>query len=110
MFMRLCPLFPALHLYLSDTTRHRAKRTGIEGLRHKSRHKVCGAGRDCPRPIVWGTWRRGVPFVNVLGRAQKKFQKKSSSESRIIRAFCLPQPKATLPRPHDVSRFPACSC
>jgi hypothetical protein len=40
MFMRVCPLFPALHVYPSDMTRAHPTRAGIEGLRHKSRHKI----------------------------------------------------------------------
>jgi len=37
--MRVCPVFPALHLYPSDSTRQHPRRAGMRGLRHKSRHK-----------------------------------------------------------------------
>jgi hypothetical protein len=38
--MRGWPLFPAPHLYLSDSARHSPTRAGTPGLRHKSRHKI----------------------------------------------------------------------
>ena len=37
--MRVCSLFPAFRLYPNDTTREGPRRVGIDGLRHKSRHK-----------------------------------------------------------------------
>jgi hypothetical protein len=37
--MRVCPLFPALHLYLSDTEQTHPRRVRMRGLRHKPRHK-----------------------------------------------------------------------
>ena len=46
--MRVCSLFPALHLYPSDTTREHPRRAGIEGLRHKLRHKIGATFREHP--------------------------------------------------------------
>jgi len=48
--MRLWPLFPALHLYPSDTKQTHARRAGMQGLRHKPRHKVganSGTSEEC---------------------------------------------------------------
>ena len=39
MFMRLWRMFPALHVYPSDTLRQGQIPVGMGGLRHKSRHK-----------------------------------------------------------------------
>jgi hypothetical protein len=58
--MRVCPLFPAPHLYPSDSTRQHPRRAGIRGLRHKLRHKnplgafvrcqlLGGLGADSPQ-------------------------------------------------------------
>jgi hypothetical protein len=41
--MRLWALFPALHLYRSDSARQHARRVGMRGLRHKPRHKYYDA-------------------------------------------------------------------
>ncbi len=50
--MRLWPLFPALHLYPSDIEKTHARRAGMRGLRHKSRHKIAAAlSRDVPTKI-----------------------------------------------------------
>ena len=38
-FMRVCRVSAAAHLFPSDTLRHRGILAGIGGLRHKSRHK-----------------------------------------------------------------------
>jgi hypothetical protein len=65
--MRVCSLFPALHLHPSDTTREHPTRAGITGLRHKF------LGRNV-RPIVWG-YPHPPRFVNVLGRVQKNSKK-----------------------------------
>jgi hypothetical protein len=43
--MRFWSLFPALHVYLSDTERTRKIRRGMAGLRHKSRHRTGGQKR-----------------------------------------------------------------
>jgi hypothetical protein len=46
--MRLCPLFTALHLYLSDTEQTPPTRVRMRGLRHNSRHKIPGTFHGHP--------------------------------------------------------------
>jgi hypothetical protein len=49
--MRARRMFPAPHLYPSDSTRQGPRRAGMRGLGHKSRHKIlCGGG--CPARVV----------------------------------------------------------
>src|SRR5712692_8935093 len=68
--MRVCPLFPALHLYQSDSLRQPPRGAGMRGLRHKPRHNAqansereAGSG-NCPvrpHPQAWApTPRRSL--------------------------------------------------
>jgi hypothetical protein len=57
--MRVCPLFPALHPYPSDSARHHLTRAGMGGLRHKSRHKNCVS-----KNRMRGTFA-GTPYTNA---------------------------------------------
>jgi hypothetical protein len=62
--MRVRRIFPALHLYPSDSERNLPTGAGMEGLRHKSRHKIAAASfTRCSQEIMRG-W--GLPFDSGL--------------------------------------------
>jgi hypothetical protein len=71
-FIRGCPLFPAQPLSPGETLREHPTRVGIEGLRHKSRHKS-QILLDCPRQLSRGM-APAVGGVNVPTRIQKKLK------------------------------------
>jgi hypothetical protein len=78
--MRIRRIVSALCLYPSDTLREHARRAGIEGLRHKLRHKTVSLPGDLSARLSRG--HPGVGgLVHVPGRAQKKINKKTGPVS-----------------------------
>jgi hypothetical protein len=63
--MRHWSLFPALHLYPSDTEQTYVRRVGMRGLRHKSRHKF---SRCVRQPIQAAAQPGGAYFYFHLRR------------------------------------------
>src|ERR1039457_620571 len=96
--MRLWPLFSAPRLILSDTTREHARRAGIEGLRHKLRHKIpdhfrLSAGLSKGQP-----GRGGV--VHVPARVQKKIHQENG-DARSMSQTPLPVSERGINLLHD---------
>jgi hypothetical protein len=80
--MRVCSLFPAPHLYPRDNEQVHARRAGIVGLRHKSRHKFFRSSRsglfsaNCPgvlRPTH-------LMYMNLVA-CRKKFENPANEGS-----------------------------
>jgi hypothetical protein len=103
--MRVCPLFLAPDLCPSESARHRPRRVGMRGLRHKPRHKIAAAPfrdvhkKNCEGGVVHSTpvLMCGAPgaYANRMGVATRQLRKDAGSRdcySEVVAVLSLTFP------------------
>ena len=104
--MRVYPLFPAPHLYPSDTEQTHARRAGMRGLRHKARHNSGSCNNagaqgipEHVRRAKQRPRRQGMPSTGRLGA---RCHQSSSSTYRSRRTRSLAFHVRALHRGHRI--------